>query len=283
MDQVRDLMTHDPVRITEDEPLATCARRMRDHRVRHLVVTDADGRLKGILTDMAVHRRGVLVGNPPRLWWPDRAAGPEDAVARDAMDPAVSVLDSDPLVQAVTRMAAGRLDVIVAVDDQDRPIGILTEHDGVRLALAMVPTHLETRFVRPPVVYTATLDETAAAVLARITERRVRHMVLVDDDGLLSGVVSIRDLRSISDDRLARPVAELRHPGGTYHLPETATLLDAARMMVRHRIGCVPVIDHGRPLRIVTRRDVLDGLRVALEEEDLFQGLPVGQEPGGND
>jgi CBS domain-containing protein len=43
-------------------------------------------------------------------------------------------------------------------------------------------------------VITAAPDETIDAGLARMTERRVRHLPVIDRDGRLAGVVSIGDL-----------------------------------------------------------------------------------------
>ena len=101
---------------------------------------------------------------------------------------------------------------------------------------------------------------------------RVRHLPVLDD-GRLVGVVSQRDLlaaglsKALDFDGSQRrtfmrsvEVAEVMARNPITVRPD-ASLREAARLMVQHRIGCLPVVDEaGRPVGLVTETDLLRGV-----------------------
>jgi acetoin utilization protein AcuB len=95
-------------------------------------------------------------------------------------------------------------------------------------------------------------------------QRRFRHLPVLDE-GRLVGVVTDRDLRqSMSEAGPGGfpPEALVRHVMAEH--PWTASPLDpvedAARRMRELKIGCLPVVDDGKLLGIVTGIDLLDAL-----------------------
>ncbi len=118
--------------------------------------------------------------------------------------------------------------------------------------------------------------DTLAAVRDKMHEGRIRHIPVVDGEGRLAGLISHRDLLrstliersgvssyvedSILEDLQAEEVmvSELEVVA-----PET-DLRDAARLMLREKYGCLPVVDGPRLAGILTEADFM---KVVLYED----------------
>lgn len=85
-------------------------------------------------------------------------------------------------------------------------------------------------------------------------EEGIRHLPIVDRDGAVIGVLSHRDLLEASPD-LDRPIADTMHREVKTIAPD-ASAHEAALLLLRHSIGCVPVTDGaGKLVGIVTDSD----------------------------
>jgi len=109
-------------------------------------------------------------------------------------------------------------------------------------------------------VVTIDSSATASAARSRMKNRRIRHLVVMEN-GSIAGILSERDLGGPdgSDVRMERSVRDLMTPDVTTAGPET-TLAEAAELMLARQIGCLPVLDGGRLVGIITATDVLDEL-----------------------
>ncbi len=95
-------------------------------------------------------------------------------------------------------------------------------------------------------------------------ERRIRHLPVLDGDSLV-GVITDRDLRLATSVLAPTPFP----PGSAVSTvmsrpPLTADpedpVEDAARTMREHKIGCLPIVNDGRLVGIITGLDLLDAL-----------------------
>ena len=81
------------------------------------------------------------------------------------------------------------------------------------------------------------------------------HHLAVTDEGRIRGIVSQRDLSRASAQ--ATTVAEVMASPVVTATPR-ATIRQAANLLRGRAIGCLPVVDDGRPVGIVTVSDVLE-------------------------
>lgn len=84
------------------------------------------------------------------------------------------------------------------VSTGDRKLdGIVSERDVVRRLTdgpAVLDEPVSAIMTPPAELHTCTLTDTVDGLAELMTERRVRHIPVVDDDGLLTGIVSIGDV-----------------------------------------------------------------------------------------
>jgi CBS domain-containing protein len=99
------------------------------------------------------------------------------------------------LLEAAQQLYEKRVGALVVLDHNSAPAGVISERDIVR-ELARHGERALSASVADAMsrgVITATPNESIDECLARMTDRRIRHLPVIED-GRLAGVVSIGDL-----------------------------------------------------------------------------------------
>jgi CBS domain-containing protein len=249
--RVAEVMTPALVTVNSADGIAACALRMEHLGLRHLPVVDS-GRLVGIVTDAALHGAAV---HP--------SAGIADVVAH--VD--VVARPGDDLASIIRSLARSRQDCAVVVDDREHPVGFLTEHDLLKVALVTISELLTVECLPRRPLVTVDGDAPGSVALDLMIRHHIRHLpVSSRPDGVLVGVVSLRDLVAADVRRRTVLVEELRSKRVFTASPRTLLVNCAARMF-EHRVGCLPIVQHGLATGIVTRRDLVVAAAAALEAE----------------
>jgi CBS domain-containing membrane protein len=98
-------------------------------------------------------------------------------------------------------------------------------------------------------------------------QRRIRHIPVLDREGELCGIITQRDLfrgillRSLgfgsrAEDKMldSLSVKDAMHEDIITTSPDTP-LADAARQMLASKVGCLPVVDGGRLVGLISEAD----------------------------
>lgn len=106
------------------------------------------------------------------------------------LDRATSVLD------AAREMTARNVGAVTICDDARRPIGIFTERDLMArvIVAGLDPAKVTLGAVMTTRLMFARCDEPVEAVEGEMQRLHVRHLPVVDSEGKLMGVISLRDL-----------------------------------------------------------------------------------------
>ena len=114
--------------------------------------------------------------------------------------------------QAIRAMLDRHVGAVAVLDENTRVAGIFTERDVLRrLSLSgHEPAQTPVREVMTTPVEMATLDTTPGQALATMIERHYRQLPIVDDDGRLLGMLSIRNVLQARIDALTRQLDEAR-------------------------------------------------------------------------
>jgi acetoin utilization protein AcuB len=103
--------------------------------------------------------------------------------------------------------------------------------------------------------HTATPTMPAAEAVALLRRHRIRHLPVMDQASVV-GVVTDRDLRGVAPDT---PVSAIMSRPPVLVTPRTP-IDRAARLLFDRRIGCLPVVEEGRLVGILTQTDAVAAL-----------------------
>ncbi len=114
--------------------------------------------------------------------------------------------------------------------------------------------------------------------LGLMRDHQIRHLPVVDDESQLIGIVSDRDLREAMVRFEDAPRSEDGRPWTPTEVPveevmtreptvvtKSEDIARVARMMQSGGYGCIPIVDHGRLVGLVTTTDMLRALVAALD------------------
>ena len=111
-----------------------------------------------------------------------------------------------------------------------------------------------------------------AQALALLAQHRFRHLLVIDADARLAGVISDRDLlrcMSRESDLEGVTVADIMWSAVVTVQPDTS-LSEAAAQMLGRRINCLPVVENDRVCGILTSTDLLQAfqtIQTHIEQE----------------
>lgn len=111
-------------------------------------------------------------------------------------------------------------------------------------------------------LFTVHEDELVDMVAFLMDRNQIRHVLVEDDAHSLVGLVSYRSVLRLmaegfdgsSDD--TPPVRDIMERNPTSVAPETPTL-DAIDLMREHKVSCLPVVNNGKLVGIVSETDFM--------------------------
>lgn len=158
-----------------------------------------------------------------------------------------------PLVSAaMDTVTEARLAIAIA---REGGIGVI--HKNMSIAEQARQVHAvkraENGMIYDPV--TIRVGSTVADALHMMEEYHIGGIPVVDDKGLLVGIVTNRDLRF--ERNLKRPVDEVMTSENLVTTSQSTNLEEAAEILQRHKIEKLPVVDaDGRLVGLVTYKDI---------------------------
>ena len=102
---------------------------------------------------------------------------------------------SETVFEALKKLVAANVGSILVTDDSEKVIGIMTERDYLRKIAVLGRTSHDTlvgEIMTSPIMY-VTPDTTVEESMAIMTDRRIRHLPVVEDDEVV-GIISIGDV-----------------------------------------------------------------------------------------
>ncbi len=134
-------------------------------------------------------------------------------------------------------------------------------------------------------VWTVKPRDSVAHALAILKKHRINQLPVIDNRKIV-GIITDRDLRNaatisamlvgiMESDKPVRLSVEAVMTRKVLTLNCQSSLLRAAQLLRRKRIGAVPITDGDSLIGIITRSDILDAF-IAREDEDSRLKRPIG-------
>ena len=137
----------------------------------------------------------------------------------------------------------------VLVVEESRLIGIFTERDIVKLTAAgasSIELKIADVMTPRPITLKQSDSQDISTAIFMLRQHQIRHLPVVDDRGELQGIITregIREaLQPVNLLTNLRCVADVM-TSNVIHAPKTASVLDLARLMVKHRVSCVVIVE----------------------------------------
>ncbi len=143
--------------------------------------------------------------------------------------------------------ARGRVSYALVVSE-GRPLGIVTERDVVRLTargLAIQGLRVEDVMTRQLITLPEHQLEDCLTVLSLLRQHRIRHLPIVDRDGLLVGVATPASIRQALQPTVLlklRQISEVM-TAQVVTAPGDSPIIELAQRMAEHRVSCVVIVE----------------------------------------
>ncbi len=186
------------VAVSNEVDIAEAYHRLKLQHKRHLVIVDAGGDIAGVvtLTDFIAHL-GV------------EAFVQHKELSQVLTAEPITVNPAAPVMNGIRLMVEHKISCIIVAEAQ-KPVGILTERDISRIRASgddISDKQICELMTAPVLTVHADMSTAVAAELMR--REKIRHLIVVDEKGLLIGVVTETNIVKGMEGRYVKSLVEL--------------------------------------------------------------------------
>jgi len=263
---IKQWMSSPVVTVNPDTSLTEAREILSEEHIRALPVVK-NNKLVGIIT-----RRGLLRVDLSFLIddsWHANANLDDGKVADVMTKNPLTVRPEAQLPKAARIMLENKITALPVLE-KDNLVGILTNSDFLRFIIEEYPTLKKPIYVNNYMtdeVVTVEKETTLLEAHRLMGVKRIRSLPVVDDEKLV-GIVTRTDLMSSDPSRLAssqkqdlslkvltQPVEKVMSKP-LYTISPDAELTEAAKLMLEHKVHCLPVMKENKLVGIITESDL---------------------------
>lgn len=248
---------------------------MLKYGFRRVPIADAGtNRLVGIITslDIVDFLGGGLRHNIVRNRYNGNLAAAINEDVREIMKKdVVSLRVNDNISNAIKTMIERNIGGIPIVDDDNVVVGIVSERDFVKMVADIITSKSIKEYMSNKVV-TASPDISVGEATRTMIEKGFRRIPIVKEDVLL-GIVTASDvMRYLGSGEIFQKLMT-GDVSDAFKVPLKSLILrdivwtnssidigEAAALMLKNKVGALPIIDNGELCGILTERDIIRAL-----------------------
>jgi PAS domain S-box-containing protein/putative nucleotidyltransferase with HDIG domain len=170
------------------------------------------------------------------------------------------------LAEVAALMEAGPVSSLL-LEEAGKPVGIITERDIMRALAQDVDPGSRAEVLMTRNLVCVNSAETVHAAYHAMVLNRIRHLLVVDDDGAAVGILSESDFRkSMGGEKFVVALDVGRAMSQSYVRAAPGDgLRETARKMSERKTGCALVVEEDRPVGILSERDLVGLFRAPHE------------------
>jgi len=272
MDVVEGIMAKKVVTCMPTATVLEVRKLMVGHRISRVVVVDAKNKPAGIITQKDVVN--FLLADKSRRGLEEMQA--EEVMSKDL----VTVKPNAPISDVARSMIKEKISSLMVVDEDGKLKGIVTKADVVMYLAGKGAGIYSVRDFMTPNPITVKPSHPIFLAVYLMSEHKISRVIVTGKENKPVGIMTLTDVTMIS--ALLKPAKVLEEgkpvlvkglitlPKSIHHLTaedvmtarpisinKDADLADAAKLMTRHAVSGLPVVDNsGKLLGIVTKSDI---------------------------
>lgn len=253
--KVKDLMTKEIISVDKDVDLKRVLDLMKKHDITKIPVLE-DKKVIGVITDNII---AYKLGSIRK-----RAISTSRLHASSVTEKNIAKISPDTNLREILKTVGDPGPTMLFIHDKDKLIGVLTKAD----VLPLVNSKKTLKSIMQKNVLAVSPDDRVIHARRIMIDENIARLPVVDK-GALVGIISDIEIafafaklkRSFSLGRQKHRLDELlvksvMKPHVIWTTP-SVTASEAAKIMVKHNIGALPVMEHNSIIGIVSRTDLI--------------------------
>lgn len=256
---VQEIMNRDIVYVDKDVDLKYVIKLMKKHNITKIPVVENHKPI-GLITDSNIAKKLGAI----------RTRGVPSARlhASSVLDKDVEIISPLTKIEDILPSVGEPGPTMLFVGTEENLVGVITKAD--LLPLVKVTSSIDD--VMKQVVQSVSPDDRVIHARRQMIDADIARLPVVNN-GILIGIISDIDI-VFALDRIKRgfPLGKQKHQldellvhdamsSPAISIPFNRTIVDAAEMMIKHHIGCLPVMQNEKFIGIITRTDLLKTIK----------------------
>jgi len=253
--QVKDLMTKDVIYVDKDIDLRHVLKLMKKHDITKIPVVE-NKKLIGVITDNiiayklgSIRKRGVPAS---RLH------------ASSVTDKNFETVEPNTNINQILKKVGKTGPTMINVVENGKLVGVITKAD----LLPLIKSNEKIGSVTKKKLLVVAPDDRVIHARRMMIDKNVARLPVVDK-GKLVGMISDNEIAfALAELKRSVPLGRQKHRLDELLIEDVMkspvicsglniTVLDAAKIMMKHNIGSLPILDNDKLIGIVTRTDLI--------------------------
>ncbi len=254
--KIKDIMTKDVISVDKDVDLKYVLKLMKKNEITKIPVVE-DKKLVGIITDNiiayklgSIRKRGVPAS---RLH------------ASSVTEKKIKIVSPNTDIKTILKKVGEPGPTMLPVVEDDRLIGVVTKAD----LLPLVESKKLVKDLAQKKIFTVSPEDRIIHARRIMINENIARLPVIDQGKLVGLISDIEIAFALASVKRSFPLGRQKHQldellvmdvmkSPVIWITQKMSAIDAAKIMLKHNVGALPLIDNDTMVGIVTRTDLIN-------------------------